>query len=121
MNEYAEYVPLVMLALIVVVVALVMPVATALVGRRRPSERKLQPYECGILPEQEAMGPVSIKFGVTAMLFLLFDIEIVFFYPWAAAFGRMGWFALVEVLLFVAILLVGYLYVWKRGAFEWEQ
>ena len=115
-----EYVPLIMLGLIVAVVALILPVISGLLGRRRPSERKLQPYECGITPEQEAMGPVSVKFGVTAMLFLLFDIEVIFFWPWAAAFGKLGWFALFEVLLFVAVLAVGYLYVWKRGAFDWE-
>ena len=74
----------------------------------------------GIVPEQEAQGPVSIKFQVTAMLFLLFDLEVIFLYPWAAAFGRMGLFALFEMLVFIAVLVVGYVYVWKRGAFEWE-
>ncbi|MCC7491688.1 MAG: NADH-quinone oxidoreductase subunit A [Fimbriimonadaceae bacterium] len=116
----SEYAPLVMMLLIAGVFAGALPVVSALLGRSRPSERKLLPYECGIIPEQEAIGPVSVKFGVTAMLFLLFDVEVIFFYPWAAAFGQMGLFALLEMLLFMAILLVGYLYVWKRGAFEWE-
>ena len=105
---------------IVVVIAAGLPLLSSLLGRQVPSERKLQSYECGISPEEEAMGPVSIKFGITAILFLLFDIEVVFLYPWAAAFGRMGLFAVFEMLGFIAILAVGYLYVWKRGAFEWE-
>ncbi len=115
-----EYVPLVTMLVIAMVLATAFPIVTALIGRRRPSERKLQPYECGIVPEQEAQGPVSIKFQVTAMLFLLFDVEVIFLYPWAAAFGRMGLFALFEMLVFIAVLVVGYVYVWKRGAFEWE-
>ena len=115
-----EFVPLIILGVIAVAMATVLPVVTSLLGRRRPSERKLQPYECGILPDEEAQGPVSIKFGVTAMLFLLFDIEVIFLYPWAAAFGRLGLFALVEMFAFLAILVAGYLYVWKRGAFDWE-
>ena len=105
---------------IAVVVAAVFPLASALFGPRRPSDRKLQPFECGLLPEQEAVGPVSIKFHVTAMLFLVFDIEVIFLFPWAAAYGKLGWFGLFEMLVFLAILVVGYVYVWRRGAFEWE-
>lgn len=116
----SDYVPLTLMGLMVVVLAAAFPIGSALLGRRRPSERKLLPYECGIVPQQEAQGPVSIVFGVTAMLFLLFDIEVVFLYPWAAAFGRLGLFAVLEMLVFIAILVVGYLYVWKRGAFKWE-
>lgn len=115
-----EYLPLVLLAVVVGIVITAMPVGSALLGKRRPSERKNMPYECGISPEQEAIGPVSIKFGVTAMLFLLFDIEVIFLYPWAASFGQLGLFAVAEMFLFIAILVVGYLYVWRRGAFEWE-
>ncbi len=115
-----EYLPLALLAVVVGIVVVAMPVATALVGKRRPSERKNMPYECGIAPFEEAAGPVSIKFGVTAMLFLLFDVEVIFLYPWAASFGKLGLFALAEMFLFIAILVVGYLYAWRRGAFEWD-
>ncbi|MBI2298928.1 MAG: NADH-quinone oxidoreductase subunit A [Armatimonadetes bacterium] len=115
-----EFVPLVVLGLFAVGLALAFPFVSSLVGKRRPSDRKLEPYECGISPESDALGPVSIKFSITAMLFLLCDIEVVFLYPWAAAYGKLGWFGLVEMLVFVAILVVGYLYVWKRGAFEWD-
>lgn len=115
-----EYVPLIALTLISVVMAGALPLVSSLVGTRRPSERKNQPYECGITPEMDAAGPVSIKFGITAMLFLLFDIEVIFMYPWAASYGQLGWFGLFEMLVFLAILGVGYAYVWKRGAFQWE-
>lgn len=115
-----EYIPLAVLFGVVVLMAAALPVISSLFGRRRPSERKLQPYECGISPELEAMGPVSIKFSVTAMLFLVFDIEVIFLYPWAAAYGLLGWFGLLEMVVFIAILVVGYVYVWNRGAFEWD-
>jgi NADH-quinone oxidoreductase subunit A len=119
-QEAVEWVALAVVGVFAAVIAAALPLISSLLGVRRPSERKLQAYECGITPEQEALGPVSIKFGVTAMLFLLFDVEVVFLYPWAAASGRMGLFALLELVVFMAVLAVGYLYVWKRGAFAWE-
>lgn len=118
--EVQAWVALGVMTLVAAVIAVALPTVSSVLGRQRPSERKLQSYECGITPEQEALGPVSVKFGVTAMLFLLFDIEVVFLYPWAAASGRMGLFGLLEFLVFAAILAAGYLYVWKRGAFAWE-
>lgn len=116
----SEFAPLIFLALVVVLMASALPLISSVLGVQRPSPQKLQAYECGITPTQDAGGPYSIKFGVTAMLFLLFDIEVIFLYPWAAAFGKLGLFGLFEMLVFIVILLVGYLYVWKRGAFEWE-
>ena len=120
-KESVYWVALGVAGALALVIASVLPFISSLLGPRRPSDVKMQSYECGITPEQEAMGPVSVKFGVTAMLFLLFDIEVVFLYPWAAAFGKMGLFAVVEALVFLAILAVGYLWVWKRGAFEWDK
>ncbi|MBI5834850.1 MAG: NADH-quinone oxidoreductase subunit A [Armatimonadetes bacterium] len=120
-NESIAWVALGVAGALALIIASALPFISSLLGPRRPSDVKLQSYECGITPEQEAMGPVSVRFGVTAMLFLLFDIEVVFLYPWAAAFGRMGLFAVFEALVFLAILAVGYLWVWKRGAFEWDK
>lgn len=117
----SEYVPLVGLGVIVVLMTAALPVVSSLLGRSRPSERKLMPYECGIIPEQEAIGPVPIKFSLTCMSFLIFDIELVFLYPWAAAYGKLGLYGFFAMLVFVAILAVGYLYEWKRGAFDWER
>lgn len=115
-----EYLPLVLLTAMVVALASALPVISSLLGLRRPSERKLLPYECGIIPDQEAQGPVSIKFGLIAILFLLFDVELIFFYPWAASYGRLGLTGLLIMLPFLAVLVVGFLYEWRRGSFEWE-
>lgn len=117
MGEYI-YVATMMVMVVVLVAAL--PLVSSLLGPRRPSERKLAPYECGITPEQDAAGPYSIKFSIVAMLFLLFDVELMFFYPWAAAYGRLGLAALFAMLFFVAVLAVGFLYEWRVGAFDWD-
>jgi len=116
------YAGLLLLATLVLGVAMVaLPaVVTRLFGLARPSAVKLQPYECGITPIGGARVRFSIKFYVVAMLFILFDIEAVFFYPWAVVHRWLGWFGLIEMLIFVGILVVGYVYIWKRGAFQWD-
>ncbi|MFN3649206.1 MAG: NADH-quinone oxidoreductase subunit A [Armatimonadota bacterium] len=87
----------------------------------RPSAAKVEPYECGMLPIGGARARFSVKFYVVAMLFILFDIEAIFLYPWAMVHRWLGWFGLIEVGIFVAILLVGFVYVWKRGALQWQE
>jgi NADH-quinone oxidoreductase subunit A len=91
-----------------------------MLGVQRPNKTKLNPYECGITPTGSARVRFSIKFYLVAMLFILFDIEAVFLYPWAVTHRWLGWFGMMEMGVFVAILLVGYVYIWKRGAFKWE-
>jgi len=94
-----------------------------LLGPRRPSPQKDAPYECGVTPIGSARERFPIKFYLVAMLFIVFDIETVFLYPWAVTYknsGSMMLFNLAEMMAFVVILFVGYIYVWKRGAFEWE-
>ncbi len=98
-------------------------VITHLVGPKRPGDVKLAPYESGVEPVGEPRGRFSIKFYMIAMLFIVFDIEVVFFYPWAVIFKRFlsrGSFILIEMFVFVGILLVGYIYAWKKGALEWQ-
>jgi NADH-quinone oxidoreductase subunit A len=90
------------------------------VGLKKPTPVKLSPYECGMPPVGTARDRFSIKFYIIAMLFILFDIEAVFLYPWAVEFRKLGMFGFVEMGVFIAILLVGYIYVWKKGALEWE-
>ncbi len=92
-------------------------------GPRRPTPQKLAPYECGVTPIGSARERFPIKFYLIAMLFIIFDIETVFLYPWAVTYrssGSMMLFNLGEMAVFVAILFVGYIYVWRRGAFEWD-
>jgi NADH-quinone oxidoreductase subunit A len=87
---------------------------------QRPNAVKLQSYECGFTPVGQARVRFSIKFYLVAMLFILFDIEAIFLYPWAAVHRWLGVFGMIEMGIFVLILLVGYVYIWKRGAFQWE-
>jgi NADH-quinone oxidoreductase subunit A len=92
------------------------------IGPRRYNRAKLEAYECGIEPAVQpvGMGRFPIKFYLTAMLFIVFDIEIVFLYPWAVTFDRLGTFALVEMGLFMATVFVAYAYVWRRGGLDWD-
>ncbi len=91
-----------------------------LFGPRRPTERKGQPYESGMRPYGPGQRRVRVHFYLMAVLFILFDIEIVFLLPWAVVLKQLGWPGLVEMGVFLAILLVGYVYAWKTGAMEWE-
>jgi NADH-quinone oxidoreductase subunit A len=105
-------------------VATVMGIALLLLGGllrpSRPSAIKAQPYESGV-PELfgDARARYSARFYIIAMLFVLFDIEVIFIYPWAVAFGALGVYGLVGMVLFIALLLVGYIHAWRKGAFEW--
>lgn len=114
------YLPILLLVIIAVLFGLVSLIFSSLIGTKKPSAVKLAPYESGCEPVGTARERFSIKFYVIAMLFILFDIEAVFLYPWAILFKKLGVFGLVEMGVFVAILFVGYIYVWKKGALEWE-
>ncbi len=119
------YLPIVLLVVIAVLFGLGSLVFSSLIGAKKPSKVKLAPYECGCEPVGTARERFSIKFYLIAMLFILFDIECVFMYPWAVVYksyiaGGFGTFILAEMLVFIAILFVGYIYVWKKGALEWE-
>lgn len=94
---------------------------SALVGVKRPSREKLGPYECGIPPVGNARERFSISFYLVGMLFILFDVEAVFLYPWAVIYRFLKWFGFGEMFLYVAILLAGYIYIWKKGALDWSR
>jgi NADH-quinone oxidoreductase subunit A len=93
---------------------------SSLIVPQRSNRAKMSPYECGAEPLGDARQRFSVKFYLVAVLFILFDIEAVFLYPWAVSFRALGWLGLVEMILFIAILFVGYVYVLKKGALEWE-
>ena len=92
-----------------------------LLGPSRPTPEKLAPYECGMPPVGDARERHSVKFYLVAMIFLLFDIEVAFLYPWAMALRDLRWTGFIQVLVFVAILVVGYAYVWRKGALNWDK
>ena len=99
--------------------ALFSVVLSSLLGPRKPTPEKSAPYECGMPPVGDARERQSVKFYLVAMIFLLFDIEIAFLYPWAMALRELGWNGFVQVLLFMVLLLAGYVYVWRKGALDW--
>jgi len=99
--------------------ALVSVVLSGLLGPKKPSPEKSAPYECGMPAVGDARERQSVKFYLVAMIFLLFDIEVAFLYPWAMALRDLGWSGFVQVLLFMGLLLAGYIYVWRKGALDW--
>jgi NADH-quinone oxidoreductase subunit A len=96
-------------------------ILSKLLGPRKPTPEKLAPYECGMPPVGDARERMSVKFYLVAMIFLLFDIEVAFLYPWAMALRDLGWTGFVQVVLFIALLLAGYIYVWRKGALDWGE
>ncbi len=115
-----DYLPILVMLVVVVGFATAGLIVSALVGPRRPTPAKLAPYESGMPPIGSARRRFSIKFYLTAVLFILFDIEIIFFYPWAVLFRQLGWFGLMEMGIFILVLLLGYIYVLRKGGFDWD-
>jgi len=115
-----SFLPILVLILVALAFAVGSVVMSGLIGQKKPTAVKLAPYECGMPPVGSARERFSVKFYIIAMLFIVFDIEAVFLYPWAVMFKRLGMFGFVEMGVFIAILLIGYIYVWKKGALEWE-
>jgi len=115
-----QYIPILLTFVISGVVVLVMVNLGRLLGPKTHSAIKEENFECGNPASGPAWGRFSVKFYMTAILFIVFDIEVVFMYPWAVLFRRLGWFGFVEMLVFVGILSLGLLYVWRKGALEWD-
>jgi len=119
-----SYIPILILFSITIVLASAMVGLAGAISHvfkiARPSLQKSQPYECGMTPIGGARVRFPVKFYLVAMLFILFDVEAIFLYPWAVVHRGLGWFGLVEMVIFVLILVVGYVYIWKRGGFEWD-
>lgn len=115
-----EYFPIVVLFIISLGLAVLVIILGHAFGPKRPTPRKSQPYESGMRPIGPGARRVPVHFYLVAVLFILFDIEVVFFLPWAVAFNQLGVFGLIEMFIFIVILLVGFVYAWKKGALEWE-
>ena len=116
------YIPVLALAGLAFVFAVGSVAMSAVVGPKRYNRAKLDSYECGIEPTPQPVGGgrFPVKYYITAMLFIVFDIEIIFLYPWAVHFDAMGFFGLVEMVLFIGTVFVAYAYVWRRGGLDWD-
>ena len=115
-----NYIPLGIMILFGIAFGVVMSKASEWLGPKNPNEVKQSTYESGMEPVKSARERVSVKYYMVAMLFIIFDIETVFMIPWGVAFRQLGLLGLVEMAVFVAVLLVGYVYAWKRGALQWD-
>lgn len=113
------YIPIVIFFLIAVLLPVALLGVSRLVQRRVYEHQKLMPYECGVDPIGDARDRFSVRFYIVAMLFLIFDVETIFLFPWAVIYDRLAVFGLAEMLLFIGILVVGYYYAWRKGALEW--
>ncbi len=116
----SDYLPVI----IFLIVAVAFGFGNLLIGflfrLRKPYSDKLSPYESGVSPTGEPRQKFSVRFYIIAILFVVFDVEAVFLYPWAISFDKIGLYAFIEMVLFILILLVGYIYAWKKDAFKWE-
>ena len=117
---FETFFPIFLLFVFALAVVLIMVYLPEIVAPKSSGRRKLTPYECGIIPETDARARFPVKFYMIAILFIVFDLEIVFLYPWALILRQLKLFAFFEMLIFVGILLLGYLYILKKGALKWE-
>lgn len=116
----SEYLPILIFALAAGALPLAMIFIARALQSRRPNPAKLEPYECGVEASSFAHDTrFSVRYFLIAVLFVIFDVETIFLFPWAVMFNRLGVFGLVEMLIFIAILVIGYFYVWKRKALDW--
>ena len=115
-----QYIPIGIILIFAMVFGIVMSKASQWLGPKNPTEQKLSTYESGMEPIRSAHERVSVKYYMVAMLFIIFDIEVVFLYPWAVNFRQLGMFGFVEMIVFIAVLMLGYLYIWKKGALQWD-
>ncbi len=115
-----EYIGIVVTFVLAGGITAAMVVLASTLGRKKPTPEKLAPFECGGDPMSLPAGKLAIKFYLTAILFILFDVELVFLYPWAVVYRKLGMLGLVEMVVFLGILMVGYLYAWDNGALDWQ-
>jgi NADH-quinone oxidoreductase subunit A len=115
-----SYLALALVIVIVTGVGMAIIFVSKFIGRRPPVREKLLPYECGNIPQEDARGRYPIKFYLVGILFIIFDIEIAFLFPWAVIYKELKIFGLIEMGIFLAILLIGYLYILKKGGLKWE-
>ena len=116
----AEYLPTLLFLFVATGIGIALLIIGNLLGPKRPTAEKLSPYECGFAPFEETRMQFDIRYYLVAIQFIIFDLEIIFIVPWATVFRQLGVLGLIEMGIFVGMLLLGFIYVWKKGALEWE-
>jgi len=120
-NYFARYLPFLIHVIMACGIAAAIVTLSWLIGQRKPTRAKMSPYECGMTPVGDSRERFSVKFYLVAMLFILFDVEAVFIYPWAVILRDLKRFGLWEMLVYIGIFLVGFFYVWKKGVLDWGE
>jgi NADH-quinone oxidoreductase subunit A len=118
-NPIYGYLPIVMLLIVAISLPFALLGVMKYLRPYKPEAAKLSPYECGVDPERDARERFSVRYYLIAMLFLVFDVETIFLFPWAVIYDRLAIFGLIEIVIFIGILVVGYYYAWRKGALEW--
>ncbi len=116
----SEYLPIVVFIALAAVIGLVLLVVPFVVAYQKPDPEKLSAYECGFNAFDDARMKFDVRFYLVSILFIIFDLEVAFLFPWAVAFGKLGWFGLGSMLVFLGVLTIGFVYEWKKGALEWD-
>ena len=120
-NYFANYLPLLMHFIIAGLLASAIVTLSWIIGQRKPTRAKMSPYECGMAPIGDARERFSVKFYMVAMLFILFDVEAVFLYPWAVILKDLKMFGFWEMIVYIGLVLVGFFYIWKKGIIDWNK
>ena len=116
----SEYLPILVFLIIAAGMSVLMVVASLIVGKRKPDTAKLSPYECGFDAFDDARSKFDVRFYLVSILFIIFDLEIAFLFPWAVTLGKIGVFGFWSMVVFLGVLTVGFIYEWKKGALDWE-
>jgi NADH-quinone oxidoreductase subunit A len=115
-----QYLPILIFLGIAVGMTLMILLASFVIARQRPDTEKLSPYECGFEPFEDTRGRFDVRYYLVAILFIIFDLEVAFLFPWAVSLGNIGMFGFWSMMFFLVILTIGFVYEWKKGALEWE-
>jgi NADH-quinone oxidoreductase subunit A len=116
----SAYLPLVIFIGVALVIGLALLIAPFIVAYKQPDSEKLSAYECGFNAFDDARMKFDVRFYLVAILFIIFDLEVAFLFPWAVAFGELGWFGFWSMMIFLGVLTIGFIYEWKKGALEWD-
>ncbi|MBV5264464.1 NADH-quinone oxidoreductase subunit A [Pinisolibacter aquiterrae] len=116
----SEYLPIVVFIALGAVIGLALLVAPFLVAYKKPDPEKLSAYECGFNAFDDARMKFDVRFYLVSILFIIFDLEVAFLFPWAVAFGKLGWLGFGSMMMFLGVLTIGFVYEWKKGALEWD-
>jgi NADH-quinone oxidoreductase subunit A len=116
----SEYLPILVFIIVSLVLGLLLLGGGALLSKHKPDPEKNSPYECGFAAFENSRIPFDVRFYLVAILFIIFDLETAFFFPWALVLRQIGWFGFSAMMIFLGLLVIGFIYEWKRGALEWE-